>query len=131
MVIAMSDKGAIAARIFRRSPPWLALFALLLQFVAAFGHLHPEDYRFLVAGHGLASVHAGSGPAGPALPALPPDSNCPICASAFLLGNAPMPVAAALPAPRDVELAAAEAGQALWLTRPRHLLFISRGPPLV
>lgn len=131
MVIAMSDGGAIARRIFRRSPPWLALVALLVQFVAAFGHLHPEDYRFLERGHSLASLYGGSGPVDPSSPVLPPDVDCPICASVLLLGNAPLPMAAALPLPRSAALVAVAAGEALWLTLPRHLLFTTRGPPLV
>ncbi len=127
----MSDRGAIARRNLQRSAPWLALFALLVQFVAAFGHMHPEDYRFLERGHGLASLRAGSGPVDPSSPVLPPDVDCPICASVFLLGNAPLPAAIPLPAPPGVALAIVAAGKALWLTLPRHLLFITRGPPIV
>jgi len=119
-----------ARRTFRRSPLWLALFAVTLQFIAAFGHLHPEDYRFLVQGHGQASFERG-GPLLPSEPATPADSDCPICASIALLGNAPLPTLVALPAPRAAGISAARLSEALWLSLPPHFLFTTRGPPLV
>ncbi|MGH7033275.1 MAG: hypothetical protein ACREFL_06060 [Stellaceae bacterium] len=126
----MRDCSVPARRIFRRSPPWLALFALALQFIAAFGHLHPEDYRFLAAGHSPASLTRG-GPLVPSEPATPADSDCPICASIALLGNTPLPALVALPAPRAAAIGATRLGKALWLSLPSHFLFTTRGPPLV
>jgi hypothetical protein len=126
----MRDRRVPARRIFRRSPPWLALFALALQFIAAFGHLHPEDYRFLAAGHSPAAVTQG-GPSVPSEPATPADSDCPICASIALLGNTPLPALIALPAPHAASISTVRFGEALSLSLPPHFLFTTRGPPLV
>jgi len=129
MVPAMRDRSVPAMRTLRRSPPWLALFALALQFIAAFGHLHPEDYRFLAVGHSPISVTHG-GPSVPSAPAMPADSDCPICASILLLGNAPVPILAAIPAPLATIIAALRFGETLLLALPPHFLFATRGPPL-
>lgn len=112
-------------------PGWLALFAIAVQLAVSFGHTHPEDYRFLLRGHGAPVLSAGDFQPGQSTPALPADSDCPICASVFMLGNAPMPMALALPVPHGMALAVVAAGEALWLTLPRHLLFVTRGPPLI
>lgn len=125
----------LSARSYRKLkrglPGWLALFAMAVQLVVSFGHLHPEDYRFLLRGHGTPTLSAGDFKPGSSLPALPVDDDCPICASVFLLGNAPMPATASLPLPRGTALAAASVGEALWLSPPRHFLFTTRAPPFV
>ncbi len=112
-------------------PGWLALFSIAVQLVVSFGHTHPEDYRFLLRGHGAPVLIAGDFQPGQSTPALPADSDCPICASVFMLGNAPMPMASALPVPHGVALAASPVGKALWLVLPRHFLFTTRGPPTI
>ena len=125
----------LSARSYRKLrrgfPGWLALFAMAVQLVVSFGHMHPEDYRFLLRGHGAPMLSAGDFQPGSSSPLLPADDDCPICAATFLLGNAPMPVAATLPVPRGTALAAAPSGEALWLSPPRHFLFSTRAPPLV
>jgi hypothetical protein len=131
IVAAMSGGSAIARTSFRRSMPLLALFALLVQFVVAFGHVHREDYRFLLTGTGAAAVHSDGGSSGDPLPAVPSDGICPICASAYLLANAPMPAAVALPAPPRVALPIGRSVEHLRLAAPRHLLFVARAPPIV
>lgn len=130
MVAVMPIRSVSARRTFCRLPLWLALFAVTLQFIAAFGHLHPEDYRFLVRGHGPVSIERG-GPSLPSEPATPVDSDCPICASIALLGNAPLPALVALPAPHAAAISITRLSEALWLSLPRHFLFTTRGPPLV
>jgi hypothetical protein len=115
----------------RGLPCWLALFAIAVQLVVSFGHTHPEDYRFLLRGHGGPMVSAGDFQPGQSSPALPADTDCPICAAVFLLGNAPVPAGLAFPLPQGVALAAVPTGEALWLPPPRHFLFTSRAPPLV
>ncbi len=127
----MSGGSAIARANFHRSMPLLALFALLVQFVVAFGHVHPEDYRFLLTGSGAAAVHADGGSSDDPLPAMPSDGICPICTSAYLLANAPVPAAMALPAPSSAALPVARSVERLWLAAPRRLLFIARAPPVV
>jgi hypothetical protein len=113
----------------RRLPAWLALFALLVQFTASFGHLHA--LRYVAHGSGMPAFTTGDGSSGGSAPFLPVDTDCPICASAQLLGNSTLPGAVALLAPLVAELAAFTALDELRLTAPDHLLFTSRGPPLV
>jgi hypothetical protein len=130
MVAVMPIRSVSARRTFRRSPLWLALFAVTLQFIAAFGHLHPEDYRFLIHGHGPVTVERG-GPLLPSDPGTPADSDCPICASNALLGNTPLPALVALPAPHAASISIAPCGETLSLSLPPHFLFATRGPPSV
>lgn len=125
----MSGGSAIVRANFRRSMPLLALFALLVQFVVAFGHVHPEDYRFLLIGRGAVAAHTDGGSSGDPLPAVPSDGICPICASAYLLANAPLPAAVALPAQSSVALPVARSVETLRLAAPRRLLFVARAPP--
>jgi hypothetical protein len=114
----------------QRGAAWLALFGVLVQLVASFGHVHPEDYRFFLHGDHALVLTAGNGPTGN-FPALPGDIDCPICASVLLLGSSALPNAVVLPLPQVAETASSFVGDALWLTPPRHLLFTTRGPPLV
>jgi hypothetical protein len=115
----------------RRFPAGLALFGLLLQLFVSFAHIHSEDYRFLIHGHGgLALSSSENDPGSNSSPVLP-DVDCPICASAMLLGSSTLPDAVALPLPRIAEIAPSFLGVTLRLTPPRHLLFSTRGPPSV
>ena len=109
---------------------WLALFALLVQFVASFGHIHAEDFQGLAHGTGAPVLSAG-GPAAPSAPAnpwLPTHDDCAICIALHMASGA-------LPAPPV--LVAPAAGVAivsyglieLHLVWPAHLLFQTRGPP--
>jgi hypothetical protein len=131
IVAAMLGGSAIARASFRRSMPLLPLFALLLQFVVGFGHVHPEGYRFLLTGRGAAAVHTDGGSSDDPLPAVPSDGICPICASGFLLAHAPTPAAVALPAPPSVALPLAGSAETLRLGASRRLLFVARAPPTV
>jgi hypothetical protein len=115
----------------RRGPGWLALFTLLIQLVGSFGHMHPEDFRFLQHGNAAPTLMAGDGPAGRSSPVLPADTDCPICASVLLLGSSALPDAVVLPLPQIATTSALFIGATLWLTPPRHLLFSTRGPPSV
>jgi hypothetical protein len=108
---------------------WLALFALLVQLVASFGHIHAEDYRFLLRGHSATVLTSGDGPSGGTLPALAPDTDCAICASAHLLGNGALPDVPDIRAVDGQEIARIAITAAFWLTPPRHLLFSTRAPP--
>lgn len=84
------------ARTRRRLTGWLALFALALQFVVGFGHVHSEDFAGLVHA-GMARVTQGdSAPAGPADP---DHLTCDICAAAHLASTSTVPTAPALLVP--------------------------------
>ena len=121
----------MARSTLRRLPPWLALAAMFFQLVASYGHIHPQDFRFLLRGAGTPVLAAGEGPSGGSSPVLPSDIDCPVCASVHLLGASALPDAIALVAPGVANIPSLAAVEPLWLTPPPHLLFVTRGPPLV
>lgn len=114
----------------RRLPAWLALFALLVQVTTSFGHIHAQDFRFLLRGSGTPALLAADGAPDRQVPVLPVDKDCAICASAQLIGNSTLPDAVALVVPGIAELAVPVELSELGLTPPPHLLFTPRGPPL-
>ena len=127
----MTMKPTFARARLRQLPHWLALAAVLLQIIASFGHIHAEDYRFLVHGQGATIVKAGNtAPSGPG-PMLAADIGCAICASVQILGSGALPDAAPFPNPSLESVAPLAAITALFLTPPRHFLFSTRAPPLV
>ena len=115
----------------RQLPHWLALAAVLVQLIASFGHIHAEDYRFLVQGHGATTVKAGDVPTGRSGPFLAPDIDCAICASAQILGTGALPDFIAAPLPLQHAVSSDEASAAFFLIPPRYVLFVTRGPPLI
>lgn len=113
------------ARRRRELTGWLALFALVLQLVAGFAHVHSEDFAGLVH-HGL--VRASPADPGPAGPSDPDHLTCDICAAVHLTGTSalPTPTTLALPVLTTVPLpdAAPTARTATLLAA-----FDARGPP--
>ncbi|MCK9918704.1 hypothetical protein MXD81_57230 [Microbacteriaceae bacterium K1510] len=84
------------ARARRRLTGWLALFALALQLVVGFAHVHSEDFAGL--------LHPGVVRADPAdfIPAGPSDPDhltCDICAAVHLTGTSAMPTPPVLAVP--------------------------------
>jgi hypothetical protein len=70
----------------------LALFALALQAVLSFGHIHPEDLGLPAAGAGRAQISSNASPV-PANQSAPDqnpgtDDYCAICASMVLVATA-------------------------------------------
>lgn len=107
----------------------LALFALALQIVLSFGHVHLGDFRH--ATNGLAV--AGTPPAPtdrPQHPASDADDYCAICAAIHLAATSLLPQAPQLPVPfavRPVEHANFIAPS---FFSTRRASFQSRAPPL-
>ncbi|HLI21219.1 MAG TPA: hypothetical protein VKV32_08890 [Stellaceae bacterium] len=111
-------------------PPWLALLAMFIQFVASFGHFDPGDFQFLERGHSsltLVAAHRSVGSSGSGMAA---DTDCPICASITLLGSSALPEDLRVPMPAVRHAVVLASLDALHLTPPAHLLFDTRGPPL-
>src|SRR5215467_11679709 len=80
------------ARAKRKYGGGLALFALALQFMLSFAHLHPED----IFGPGAASSTLPAAPRSQPLSADPDrtshnDDYCAICATMYLLGSSSIP----------------------------------------
>jgi hypothetical protein len=76
---------------------WLALLALALQLGLSFGHFHARDFAgYTAAGTGK-GWHSAPGLLATSLKQAKPaddEDRCPICFSAFLLGNSFVPHAA-------------------------------------
>ena len=114
----------------------LALFALAVQFVLAFGHIHPEDIygSANTAASSAATVALSAADHSRLLPTNRPanhtDDYCAICASIYLLGSSF--VAAAPPLPLPVVSYAIEHVDrvAAAVITPRRAPFQSRAPPL-
>jgi len=110
---------------------WLALFALVLQMVVSFGHVHLE---------GIPGVHsetsAGSAKAhAQAAPAQQPrddddDAYCPICASVYLTASSFVPAAPILPLPSVSSAVEHFDHNAAVFVASRRAAFQSRAPPL-
>lgn len=125
----MLYRTAIGRKGLRRAPPWLALLAMLVQFVASYGHIHPQDFRGMLQGHGAPVVTAPNGTGSGLGDGLAADTDCPVCASISLLGSSAPPDGIRLPMPASPASTTLVAFDALHLTSPPHLLFDTRGPP--
>src|ERR1700686_4699078 len=109
----------------------LALFALAVQFVVAFGHIHRDDiYGPARAAAAIAALAPdGSQP----LPGDPPpkhgDDYCAICAPVSLLGSSFVAAAPALPLPSASYAIEQFDRVAAIFMAPRRAAFQSRAPP--
>lgn len=126
----MLGRLAIGRRSLRRAPQWLALLAMLVQFVASYGHIHPQDFRGILHGHDAPAITAPNNMGSLLGDALAADVDCPICASISLLGSSALPDGIRLPTPSLHVSSLLIAFDTLHLTSPPHLLFETRGPPL-
>jgi hypothetical protein len=103
----------------------LALFALALQLVLSFGHIHLDDIAARPAA--IAAL---------AQPADSPDhdedaaKHCDICATLHSLGTAQLPVPPALMLPVAFAVAPAAIRSDAVIARTRHDSFRARAPPL-
>jgi hypothetical protein len=121
---------AIGRNNFRRAPQWFALLAMMVQFIASYGHIDPQDFRGMLRGHGAPAISAPNGTGSGLGDGIGADTDCPICRSISLLGSSALPDGVRLPMPSSQASSAIIAFDALHLTLPPHLLFETRGPPL-
>jgi hypothetical protein len=114
----------------------LALFALALQMVVSFDHMHPDDLGL----PSLAPTHWAHSPTGVAQALTGPtdrdqypstDDYCPICASMALIATAVPSLPPALIVPEPVRRVWAEPVPAETVTLDVTLSFRARAPPLV
>ena len=110
----------------------LALFALAVQFVVAFGHIHRDDiYGSARPATAIAaSVPDGSQPLPSDHPAKHGDDYCAICATMSLLGNSFVATAPALPLPPASHAIEQFDRVAVIFIAPRRAAFQSRAPPV-
>jgi hypothetical protein len=118
---------------------YLALFALTLQFITSFAHIHPEGFGSAPGGSGsreasLALPRSGASDS----PAYPrndqgglPHHDCAVCVSIALLGSALKGQPPALAVPTDIHLAPARAASELQFSVVRFHPFRTRAPPIV
>ena len=109
----------------------LALFALAVQFVLAFGHIHHEDIfgSARPAAAMAAAVPDGSQPLPANHPGKHSDDYCAICATVSLLGNSFAAVAPILPLPSASHAIEQFDRVATIFIAPRRAAFQSRAPP--
>jgi hypothetical protein len=136
----MQSAGPLAGRAMmqwlrskRRTGARLGLFALAVQLVLSFGHIHlqdvaPRSILGAAASHGAWSAWGSSGQR---TPGGLPDDDCPICMAVHVAasGLLPMTPMAALPDPFGFALRATII-EKLDVSIPRHILFQTRAPPL-
>ena len=107
----------------------LALFALAVQLVLAFGHIHREDI-YGSARPAAAAVPDGSQPLPANHPAKHSDDYCAICATVSLLGNSFVAAAPTLPLPATSQAIEQVDRIAIIFVAPRRAAFQSRAPPV-
>ena len=117
-----------------RPAAWLALAALLLQFVASWGHFHAEDFGgpggnapAISAARSLSSAPDDNGSG---VPGRPDRDDCAICVTMHLAGTATLAAPLLLLDPPALDVAPLLPPLAdLRIAWPRRFLFESRGPP--
>ena len=109
----------------------LALLALAVQFVLAFGHIHHDD--IYGSARPAAAIAATVPDGSQSLPADHPskhsDDSCAICATMALLGNSFVAAAPTLPLPVAAHAIEQFDRVAIIFTAPRRAAFQSRAPP--
>jgi hypothetical protein len=109
----------------------LALLALAVQFIVAFGHIHRDDiYGFARTAAAIAApVPDGGQPLPGDQPAKHGDDYCAICATMSLLGNSFVAAAPTLPLPAASHAVEQFDRVAAVFIAPRRTAFQSRAPP--
>jgi hypothetical protein len=109
----------------------LALLALAVQFVVAFGHIHRDDlYGFARTAAAIAALLPDGGQRLPIdRPAKHGDDYCAICAAVSLLGSSFVAAAPSLPVPSASHAIDQFDRTAAIFIAPRRAAFQSRAPP--
>jgi hypothetical protein len=107
----------------------LALLALAVQFVLAFGHIHRDDIYGFSRTTITASVPHGSQPLPGDHPNRHGDDYCAICTAVSLLGNSFVAAAPPLPLPASSHAIEQIDRAAVIFIAPRRAAFQSRAPP--
>ncbi|HEY2138152.1 MAG TPA: hypothetical protein VGH49_19865 [Xanthobacteraceae bacterium] len=122
-------------RMKRRAGVALGLFALAVQLMASFGHVHPQDFASR-SGQGSAvplvvtEAAYSSAPFGHHVPTGVPDDDCPICVAMHVLASGLLPAAPMATPPHDLGRDRQRAPIEKIAVGPRRFLFQSRAPPL-
>jgi hypothetical protein len=117
-------------RLRARLGSWLALSALTLQLVLAFGHVHLDRTAPLTHNAATAAAAVPNDPAAPDSPDGLADDYCAICALIHLAGSLVPTVAPALHLPVAFERSTFEPVVTAGLTASSLSLFQARAPPI-
>lgn len=112
----------------RRFGAALALFALAVQLVLSFGHIHPEDF-WVPGGAPSIAQSGGAAPLAPIDPALPQHDNCAICVTMAMAASSALPAPVVLPAPRAFGVVVPILPAPLVAVSAPRLPFQTRAPP--
>jgi hypothetical protein len=117
----------------RRIGAWAALFALAVQFVVSFGHVHLAKFApSSSAASGISLLQTASRDGAPA-----PNNHtgaadvCAICATIALVANSVLPEAAQLPPPIALPTALRHEFSAAFSVFDPHSSFQARAPPAI
>ena len=124
----IGDIGCIA-RHGSRFARGLALAAMLVQFIASYDHIHPEDFDFL-NGHLAPVLTADYGPHHAPIQPGTVDDDCAICAAMHMVAGGALPAPVVIAAPGEFGTVAALAVTAIHLSSAAYSLFRSRAPPV-
>lgn len=121
-------------RLKRRTGARLGLFALAVQLVLSFGHIHPQDVLpqpmlgAAAASHQASDANSSSGHQAPSRL---PDDDCPICMAVHASASGLPPAAPVVVLPNAFGLFPQRTILVeLDVSLPRHVLFQTRAPPL-
>jgi hypothetical protein len=112
----------------------LALFALVVQFAASFGHMHAEDLGLSLTGASGRTQVAAALPHHPAGPSdqdrFPAPDDCPICATMALIATGIASLPPPLVVPFEIHAVSHWVAPARPVRPTIALSFRSRAPPL-
>ena len=107
----------------------LALFALAVQLVLSFGHIHPEDFWTPRDQPAFAQSSGAPAPALPDNPTLPTHDDCAICVAMAMAASSALPAPVVLPPPSNFgDIARPLPPRPVIAAAPR-LPFQTRAPP--
>ena len=119
-------------RLKRMGTAGLGLFALVLQLVLSFGHVHARELmapRAFAAGAVVSK--SSSTPAQGQIPSGLPEDDCPICATMHMAASALPPVSPSMAGPVGfAKVLQRTSLEAFSLGVTRHILFQTRAPPI-
>ena len=122
-------RGMFWVRANRRIGAAVALFALALQLVLSFGHVHPNKSALLAPVAAIAATAADGGTSPDHQRRSGTDDFCAICATISLAGNLLLPEASAVAAPIADTSAWPPETRAAPVSGEPHHPFQARAPP--
>jgi hypothetical protein len=110
----------------------LGLFALVLQLVLSFGHIHARDLGApRILGAQAAITKSIAAPGKEQIPSRLPDDECPICMTAHMAASGLLPTPPSIPAPAEfAQFLNPTFIEQFSLGVTRHILFQTRAPPI-